>query len=351
MNISTYCFTATALTLTTFAANAKINVTDDIALSGFGSTSITQSDNATPLYVNREITDDTCYDCDTTFGLQGDIRFNDSFNASVQIVKRPQDEWSSPELEWAYLGYNVSDFNLKVGRLRLPLFLSSEYYYVGQAYTSARPPQEVYNSILGITSYDGISGTWDIEINDESYLTLTPYVGVESKGEVNIRITNYDFDIEKTFGFHSEVSGFDYRVMFNYAHFKYAVDVTLPGIPTQQYPADNINIYTVGLEKSWDKLMLTTEVLVDTMHFNWYSSLAYNMDKFTPYVTYAESHHNQKNNSLLFGVRYDLTTTISLNAEWKYTDANSGDNGELIADPVDGDLDAQLYTVMVNFIF
>ncbi|GIC79579.1 hypothetical protein [Moritella sp. F3] len=350
MNISTYCFTATALTLATFSTNAKINVTDDISLSGFGSTSITQSDNATPLYVNREITDDTCYDCDTIFGLQGDIRFNDSFNASVQVVKRPQDEWSSPELEWAYLGYNISDFSLKVGRLRLPLFLSSEYYYVGQSYTSARPPQEVYNSVLGITSYDGISGTWDIEINDESYLTLTPYVGIESKGEVDIGATNYDFDIEKTLGFKSEISGFDYRVMFNYAHFKYAVDVTTP-LGSQKLAADSINIYTLGAEYSLEQWIITTEVLVDTMHFNWYSSLAYNMDKFTPYVTYAESHHSQKNNSLLLGVRYDLTTTVSLNAEWKYTDANGGNNGELLKNPTDGDLDAQLYTVMVNFIF
>lgn len=351
MKISRLCFIATTLSLTTFTTTARVNLTDNISLSGFGSTSITQSNNATPLYVNREITDDTCYDCDTTFGLQGDIRFNDSFNASVQVVKRPQDEWSSPELEWAYLGYNVSDFNFKIGRLRLPLFLSSEYYYVGQAYTSARPPQEVYNSILGITSYDGISATWDIEISDESYLALTPYVGIETSGEVEIGTTKYDFDIEKTLGFQSEISGFDYRIMFNYAHFKYAVDVTIPGLPTQKYPADSINIYTLGVEKSWDQLTLTSEVLIDTMHFNWYSSLAYNIDKFTPYVTYAESHHSQKNNSLLLGLRYDLTTTVSLNAEWKYTDANGGDNGELLKNPDDGDLDAQLYTLMVNFIF
>lgn len=350
MNTSKICFIATTLSMTAFNVNAKLNLTDDISLSGFGSTSVTQSNNATPLYVNREITDEACYDCDTTFGLQGDIKLTDSFNASVQVVKRPQDQWSSPALEWAYLGYNVSDFNLKVGRLRLPLFLSSEYYYVGQAYTSARPPQEVYNSILGITSYDGISGTWDIELNDESYLAITPFIGIESDSEVNIGSVRYDFNIEKTIGLHTELSGFDYRVMFNYAHFKYAVDLTTP-LGSQQYPADNINIYTLGAEYSLDQFLFTSEVLIDTMHFNWYASVAYNIDLFTPYVTYAESHHNQKNNSLLVGVRYDLTTTVSLNAEWKYTDANNGSNGELISNPADGDTDAQLYTLMLNFIF
>lgn len=349
MNTAKICF-ITTLAITAFTARAKINITDDISLSGFGSTSITQSNNATPLYVNREISDDTCFDCDTTLGLQGDVRFTDDFNASIQVVKRPRDDWSAPKLEWAYLGYNVSDFNLKVGRLRLPLFLSSEYYYVGQAYTSARPPQEVYNSVLGITSYDGVSGTWDIELNDESYLAITPFVGIESSSDVNIGSLRYDFTLEKTLGLHSELSGFNYRIMFNYAHFKYAVDVISP-FGTRQVPVDNINIYTLGAEYSLAQWVFTSEVLIDTMHFNWYTSLAYNIDDFTPYFTYAESHHSQKNNSLLFGVRYDLTTTVSLNAEWKYTDANGGSNGELITVPVDGDTDAQLYTLMVNFIF
>lgn len=102
-------------------------------ISGFGSTSIAWSNNATALYVNREISEDTSYDCDTVFGLQGDIKLTDDLNQSVQVVNRPQDDWSSPELEWAYLGYSFSDYNLRAGRLRLPLFLDAEYYYVGQA--------------------------------------------------------------------------------------------------------------------------------------------------------------------------------------------------------------------------
>ena len=60
-----------------FASNAfaTIEVTDDLLFSAFGSTSITSSDNETPLYLNREITDDTCFDCDTTLGLQLDYQF------------------------------------------------------------------------------------------------------------------------------------------------------------------------------------------------------------------------------------------------------------------------------------
>lgn len=347
MHTSKICFIATTLSMSTFITNAKLNLTDDISLSGFGSTSIAKTNNTTPLYVNREITDDTCYDCDTTFGLQGDISFTDDFNASLQVVKRPQDNWSSPELEWAYLGYSFADYNIKAGRLRLPLFLSSEYYYVGQAYTPARPPQEVYNSILGITSYQGISASWNNELNDELYFTLSPYIGLPSEESVDVGSLEFAFDVKEITGLYSELSSFDYRIMLSYAHAKYSTTINnSPVLST-----DILNIYTLGGEYNLDNWLVTGEVVMSGMHFNWYSSLAYNIDKFTPYVTYAESHHSQKNNSLLLGVRYDLTTTVSLNAEWKYTDANGGSNGELIKNPDDGDLDAQLYTLMLNFIF
>ena len=96
-------------------ALATIELTEDLRLSGFGSTSITKSDNKTPLFTNRRITDETCYDCDTIFGLQLDYDFLESFTTSVQVVKRPQDDFSSPELEWAYVGYETESFDFKVG--------------------------------------------------------------------------------------------------------------------------------------------------------------------------------------------------------------------------------------------
>ena len=131
-------------------AFAIIELTDNFSLSGFGSTSWATSDNDNPLIINRGFTDENCYDCDTTFGVQLDYFYN-SFKASVQVVKPPQYDWSDPQLEWAYLGYEFNDFDVSIGRLRLPLFLASEYYYVGQAYMTARPPTEVYNSRISVS--------------------------------------------------------------------------------------------------------------------------------------------------------------------------------------------------------
>ena len=350
MNISQFCFLVTALSIITFSSSARIDVTEHISVSGFGSTSITQSNIKTPLFVNREIIDDVCFDCDTTFGIQGDISFTDDFNASLQVVKRPQDNWSSPELEWAYLGYSFSDYNTRAGRLRLPLFLSSEFYYVGQAYTSARPPQEVYNAILGITSYQGISTSWDHELNDELYFTLAPYAGVPSEEAVELGPLKYVFEVKKLAGIYSELSSFDFRVMLSYAHVNYTT--TVSNLPMSIiYPRDKLNIYTVGAEYNIKDWFITGEVVMSDIHFNWYSSLSYNVGKFTPYLTYAESHKSQKNNSVLVGVRYDLLTAVSLNAELQYTDAQHGDNGQFVLIPDDDKTDAYLYTLMLNFVF
>jgi hypothetical protein len=329
---------------------ATVQLSDNSSISGFGSTSVAKSNNTAALYVNREITDDICYDCDTVFGLQGDITFTDALNLSVQVVKRPQDDWSSPELEWAYLGYDFSNYNIKAGRLRLPLFLDAEYYYVGQAYVSARPPQEVYSTILGLTSYEGMSVTWDHELSDELLFTLSPYIGLPNKNSIVLGSSDYELDIKKIAGLYTELSSYNYRLMMSYVHTKYAIEIHTP-YGNINYPTHILNIYTLGAKYSHAEWTISGEIVLDDIHFNWYSNLAYNYNNLTPYITYAESHHNLKNKSILAGVRFDLTNTVSLNAEWQYTDAKSGNTGQFVMQPSPGDTDAQLFTLMLNFIY
>ncbi|GAM76316.1 ABC-type sulfate transport system [Vibrio ishigakensis] len=62
---------------------AAIDITDNLTLSGFGSTSWAKSDNETPLLVNHNINDESCFDCDTIFGLQLDFFYKD-FKASAR---------------------------------------------------------------------------------------------------------------------------------------------------------------------------------------------------------------------------------------------------------------------------
>ncbi|WP_299011806.1 hypothetical protein [uncultured Shewanella sp.] len=337
-----------ALSLSSTPTLAAIDITSDLTLSGFGSTSITKSDNKTPLYLNREITDKTCYDCDTIFGIQLDYDVTDNLAASLQWVKRPQDQWSEPEVEWAYLSYDISDFTVRGGRLRLPLFLASQYYYVAEAYYWSRPPQEVYDSVAGITFYDGGDITWKRDLSDELTLSVNPFYG--SNRTYNVEITEFknEIDTDLLIGLAIDLSGYDYRFHYAYMRTKYTVN----GGDT----TTTLNLHSFGYELSWKQFQFMTEVETDSTQTNWYISTAYNMDDFTTYVTYAEGHQAIPSQSITPGVRYDITPTLSVNLEYQYENITSNDpysQGLFVLPPIlySEKKDANLVTFMVNFIF
>jgi hypothetical protein len=355
------------------SVTAAIDVNDNLSISGFGSTSWTRSDNQTPLLINRNIRDENCFDCDTTFGVQLDY-FYEAFKASVQVVKRPQDHWSSPQLEWAYLGYSIGDFEVRAGRLRLPVFLASEYYYVGHAYTAARPNEEVYNSILGVTAYNGASVIWNYSLNDELQLSLTPFVGFKDNNEVefNPELT-LEFETKSMWGLNAQLAGDNFRV--NFAFLDSTFDQTnkirnfsmevAPGVPITipylEVPLkdQNIKLYSLGAEYDFEALKLMAEAQKNDLSSSWYASAAYRIDQFTPYVIYGETYSESSENnsykgktgdSWTLGLRYDLLYNVSLNAEWQTLNAVNGQTGPFIQSPKQ-DTNANLYTIMVNFVF
>lgn len=88
------------------------------------------------------------------FGLQltGDI--SDKLSATVQLTSRSEQDYEV-EAEWAYMTYALTDDSqIRFGRLRMPLYLYSDYYDVGYAYPWVSPPREVY--YLSVNNIDGI---------------------------------------------------------------------------------------------------------------------------------------------------------------------------------------------------
>ncbi|MCL9775247.1 porin [Vibrio methylphosphonaticus] len=346
---------------------AAIDISDNFSISGFGSTSWTKSDNETPLMVNRNISDENCYDCDTTFGVQLDY-YREAFKASVQVVKRPQDHWSEPQLEWAYLGYSIGDFEVRGGRLRLPVFLASEYYYVGHAYTTARPPAEVYNSILGVTAFNGASVTWNLNISDETQLSLTPFVGFKDNNEVDLNSnTTLEFETKNMWGANAQLIGENYRLNFAYldSNFDQTVKLSNTYLPNEfgvpqlyaykeiEAPDQNIKLYSLGGEYDFGNLKLTAEGQKNDLAMAWYGMVAYRLSAFTPYAVYGEDFDEDNDKagaSTTLGLRYDVRYNVSLNAEWQYFNSYNGDSGAFVSSP-GSDTDANLYTVMLNFVF
>ncbi|CAK1696997.1 Sulfate ABC transporter permease [Vibrio crassostreae] len=338
-------------------AFAVIELTDNLSLSGFGSTSWAKSDNDSPLIINNGFTDESCYDCDTTFGLQLDYFYN-SFKASVQVVKAPQFEWSDPQLEWAYLGYEFNDFDVSVGRLRLPLFLASEYYYVGQAYMTARPPTEVYNSVLGITAFNGMKVRWTHDVSDEASLSLSPFFGIKDKNDVEFNsTTNLEFETNRLFGANLQLSGDSYRwnLSFLDSNFDQTVTTTIPGVPTPfktEQDNQHIQLWSLGAEYEFGQAIFASEGQISDITSSMYASLGYHLGVFTPYIVYGaqfDDHEHLNGNSYLVGVDYDVLPNVSLNGEVQYFESRKS-RGAFIDQPTD-DTDAVLYTIMLSFVF
>jgi len=341
-----------------FPAFAIIEFTDNLSLSGFGSTSWAKSDNDNPLIITRGFTDENCYDCDTTFGVQLDYFYN-SFKASVQVVKPPQYDWSEPQLEWAYLGYEFNDLDVSVGRLRLPLFLASEYYYVGQAYMTARPPTEVYNSVLGITAFNGIKVNWTHDVSDEATLLLSPFVGIKDKNDVEFNSsTKLEFETNRMFGANLQLSGEDYRWNISFLDSNFDQTVKIKNIGS--LPTDNnqhIQLWSLGAEYEFGQAIFASEGQISDFNSSMYASLGYHLGQFTPYLVYGaqfDANEHLNGNSYLIGVDYDVLPNVSINGEIQYFEAHKS-RGAFIEDfsslNTFDDKDAMLYTVMLSFVF
>lgn len=354
------------LSSTAFPSFATIELTENFSLSGFGSVSGAKSDNDTPLLINRFIDDENCFDCDTTFGLQLDY-FYGALRSSVQVVKRPLDHWSDPQLEWAYLAYTYKNFDIYAGRLRLPLFLASEYYYVGHAFTPARAPTEVYDSVLGITAYNGLSIRWNHDLNDRVMLTAMPFAGLKDSSKINVsKNAELKVDVKDVVGFNLTLSGERYRWNFVYLNSDYEQTTTIynteqsvPSLSTividrlaLEDKDATINLYSLGFRYEMDNFAISTESQTSDISTSWYAAASYNVNKFTPYAIYGQQFDNKESktgDSYLLGIRYDIDYNISLNAEWQYFNAFGDGLGAFSSQP--DDASANMYTIMLNFVF
>ncbi|WP_394248380.1 hypothetical protein [Vibrio profundi] len=118
----------------------------------------------------------------------------------VQLVASAQDtdgdmnreDWE-PEVTWAYLGYEFDNgAKVRGGKLRLPLFILSDYLDVTYSMPWVRGPEEVYGKVI-INSFTGADASYDIEL-DESNITLQGFYG--NKKDI---VTN-GTDVDKLLG-------------------------------------------------------------------------------------------------------------------------------------------------------
>jgi hypothetical protein len=108
-----------------------------------------------------KIGDEWNWKSDSVAGVQFNYLIDEQWEATLQLLSRMEDEFrigadGRINTEWAYLTWRPrDDLALRMGRMRTPLFMFSEYLDVGFAYPWVRPPAETY--AVPFTYYDGMS--------------------------------------------------------------------------------------------------------------------------------------------------------------------------------------------------
>ncbi len=137
----------------------------DVTVSGFGTLGYAISDK--PYSYQRYVDEQGTFDRDSRLAVQVDAALSRRWSATAQLKFAPDEDSDSrwaPRLSWGFLSWRPDDdWLLRVGKLRIPMYLGAESMDVGVSFDYARLPIEVY-SIAPTLDFTGASVTrsWDV---------------------------------------------------------------------------------------------------------------------------------------------------------------------------------------------
>ncbi|QFI39937.1 hypothetical protein FR932_20015 [Moritella marina ATCC 15381] len=308
------------------------------------------------------------YDKDADFsegsklGLQGSFALTEQTKIVAQLVARGSDDWST-EMEWAFLSHDFDNgFVTRIGRLRVPLYMYSDYLEVGYAQPWATPPTELY-SIVPLSSFDGVDAIYDFDMGDVAVTLQASYGHADrDTGELLGEV-----DYKDILGASASFSYEDW--VFRSTYYQTTLDTTKDGQIVEFF--NDAQSYFAGVGLSYDNgsLLAISEFAVSDVEGQYsdtesgYITLGYRISDFTPYVTYAflkttddservaayEPAFNWKRNAYSIGTRYDISSNLALKADVTYADGFDGTSGGLDSN-VDNE-DTIVYTVSFDAVF
>jgi len=316
-----------------------------------------QTDGSKVVYLD-EVKDDVTFLQDSKFGLQVTADVAEDMQAVAQILASAEDDNYSMDIEWAYLDYTASEStNLRVGRIKQPVFLISDYLEVGYAYPWIRPPAEAYSN-MPVDSIIGVQLLYQTRIGDMNF-GFQPYFGSNTEGvpgqpTVNffadnyigmaLRLENRAFTFQLS-TFQTDVSTVDTEGALNSEG-----HATL-SVASLSWDIANFVGYTEYTTRDIeaDKGTLTLNTGFNAVPFDalfsdqdgYYITLGYRMGKYLPHVTFATidsepagtvaNRYSQgaRQDSITLGLRYELNDSAALKMEYQTTELenNAGNVG------------------------
>lgn len=290
----------------------------DFSYSGFGTVGAAISDHETRY--QQYIDDNGTFMRDSLLGVRLDGKFNEQWAVTTQVVlmaSDDEDDVVEPQLKWTMLSYRpANDWLIRAGRLSLGGLLQQQNLDVGVTYDMARLPSEVY-LLSSAYDFDGasVTKTWNagefevaldgsLGIQNRYYCTYGNGTGQEAyysaditSGGLVLTINDYDRTIYRL-GWHlSELDPDDAEgVLKKYTFVPLGGGAYTLGEPEYSSTV-MINSIFLGAQVPLGGFLLTgegTALIVDDFEagpstYSAYISLSRKFDKFTPYITYAQT--------------------------------------------------------------
>ena len=343
---------------------------------------------------------------DSLIAAQVAADFTPQLSAVLQVIsEQNHDGTYRPNVEWANIKYQFTpNFNARVGRTVLPVFLASDYRKVAYANPWVRPPLEVYG-LVPITGSDGVDVNYSFQAGEFKHTLQGSYGNNEKKltagngrgrGKFKRALSISDTVEYDALTLHfaymqGNLSGSSIHQLFNVFRQFGPEGVAL----AEKYDSDATPLSFVGVGASYDPgdwFVMAEGGATDTHSVfgkksAWYVSGGYRIGKFTPYLTYARARAdhlsdpgltvsalppflagpatglNAALNSILrgkavqntvsIGGRWDFMKNTALKLQFDRTDVGEGSNGVLFNTQPGfqpgGKFD--VFSVAVDFVF
>lgn len=314
---------------------------------------------------------------ESNLGLQFSTEINSKMDMTVVMSARGGAQKYNFETEWAYLNYKMNDdLSLRIGKVKGPFYMVSDYKDVGYAYPWVTPPEEVY-STNPIRSVNGIDFVYQKSVNDVSYLgeiyygsgTNTAFVptkgllgdafagfGMPAASAAQFLNAELSFETYNMLGFNASVSyeGISFRA--GYFNTKVAVggltdlDGSFGGVG-MTIDKNNFVVYAEYIVRDTGPELIAMFPDQEAA----YITAGYRMGDYLPYVTVATidegtdaSPYALKQDSTAIGLRMEVADSASLKFEAAQKKVAAGDFGLYDGPMTDN---GNIYSVALDVLF
>jgi hypothetical protein len=297
------------------------------------------------------------------------------YSPKVSVVLQVDSEYHTgntyePEVEFANVKYAYTpDAYMRAGRIALPTFLESENRDVGYTYVWVHPPVEVYRQ-ESITHSDGIDANYRLQIG-ESGNSIKVIIG-RSTSEMGDSQKTISLTSEHLWGIFDSTEYGPFTFHLGYQERDTDSGYLLIGNPDTNVKDSDLSAGMKYDSGNWfamsEWIQRESTYKVNAM----YISGGYRVNKFTPYLTYAQNSQgsflagfpppsteaillaNRAQNTVSLGMRWDFMKDTDFKLQLDQVKLSDNSNGFLANVPAGADLSGQTFHVIsavVDFVF